>query len=533
MVLPLRGTFLGCVLTSVFVTGTLAQATLKGVVWDAPFPPLARDLAEMRNAGVEAVRLPLLLDAGLLPVADSLGLQLFQDLPFRYLPAALLVDTLRAAEGLLAQALQRAALHPSARHYGLAYLSETSDLQACGYIEALARKVHSLPGAKAYYLSAFGEHDRCAARVDMVLLDLRHIHDPVAEVAAWPYATSAGVGALGIEARAIAEGLRHPNSPQSQARYLETNLKALLQAGVPAVFVHRWKDASAQEQLWGLVSADGTLHPSYEVVRGLFTGTQSVFAFAAGSQSSRGVPWVILFGWIVILCIGLLVATARRWQNLLLRYFRRHGFYVDAIRSEPQALGFSPALFLAIQSLAVGIAACLLIRLVSQANAADPVLAILGPEWQSRTRVVLSRPWIQMFLFASLYGVVQVAITALSALVAGGRRRFPFKRVLIVQICAKWMYLLLVPLGMVTASLPVSSSVPMTGVITIVWGLILVHSMCRGAVDCAAVFSRRPLAAALGMVSLPLLVMLFGTGLFLLTNAGHYATFWWHLLMHS
>ena len=58
-----------------------------GVVWNPPTNQLrARaDLFEMKTIGVEVVRTPLLLHNELYEIADSLGLELYQDLPFEYL----------------------------------------------------------------------------------------------------------------------------------------------------------------------------------------------------------------------------------------------------------------------------------------------------------------------------------------------------------------------------------------------------------------------------------------------------------------
>ena len=529
--LLLRRTLLGCVLVGSYITDVLAQTPLRGVVWDAPVPPLARDLFEMKSAGVDALRLPLLPDASLLPVADSLGLQLFQDLPIQYLPAALLADTLRATQELLAQALQRSTPYSSARHFGFAYLSDTSDPKACAFFEALAQDLRSLPEAKAYYVTAFAGRDRCAHAADLVLLDLRNVSRPDIKISAWPHPTPIGVGALGIEGNSTHDGLRHPNSPQSQARYLEMHLKPLLHSELPAVFVYRWKDIETKERIWGLVSEDGTERPAHGVLQGLFTGSQTNFAFALGISPDRSVPWVILYGWIVVLLAAVLYGSSPRWRSLFVRYFRGHAFYVDAIRSGRETTVGSSTVFLGVQSLVVGTTICLLAELAIQAGVVDAIRAAIGPRWQSHVRIVVSHPPIQLFLFACLYAAIQLATTSVAALAAGGLRSFQFKRVFAIQIGAKWMYVLLLPLVMATASLPTSSSVRMISFMAVAWILILIYSTVRAALDCAAVFPRRKFIAALGTGILPVLLILLCIGLLVLTEAGQYAAFWWRLLV--
>ena len=157
----------------------LAQAQegpVKGVVWEMGEERQAvGDLLWMRQIGVEAVRTGPIESERVLTVADSLGLQLYQELPVRSLPAVALRDTLNDVFGLLNRMLARALAHPSARHFGLAQQVDTSDPAACAYIERLARQVRqqAIPGAQVYYVTAFAEVDRCAGAVDFVLVSAR------------------------------------------------------------------------------------------------------------------------------------------------------------------------------------------------------------------------------------------------------------------------------------------------------------------------------------------------------------------------
>ena len=197
-------------------------APLKGVVWEAPAntDQAAAELIAMHRLGVEAVRTGLLGQERLFDLADTLGLQFFQELPFDGLSAAALIDTLSYARRLLERAVAQARNHASARHFGLARRSDTSDPRACAFFEHLAQQVHRTPSSQVYYLSAFIEADRCADVVDFVLLDARDASDPAGQLARWqaahaaPSMRRAGIGALGawVGVRA-SSGLRVPLSP--------------------------------------------------------------------------------------------------------------------------------------------------------------------------------------------------------------------------------------------------------------------------------------------------------------------------------
>ena len=93
-----------------------AQRPVPGVVWEVPDEAQAvRDLLWMRQIGVQAVRTGVVESERLLGVADSLGLQLYQDLPVSSLSAAALQDSLTGAVQLLNRIVAKSRAHPSAR----------------------------------------------------------------------------------------------------------------------------------------------------------------------------------------------------------------------------------------------------------------------------------------------------------------------------------------------------------------------------------------------------------------------------------
>src|SRR5690606_10614355 len=275
---------------------------LAGVVWSPPRDRAAAldELLAMRRAGVRAVRTGLLADTLLLRAGDLLGLAFYQDLPIANLPAPALLDTLVHAERLLEGALALAARYRSARHFGLALYSDTSDPRARPYFERLTALVHATgpEGSRAYYLTRFPEDDRCDRQVDLVLLDARD-GDPEALLARWrrTHETAAGIGAFGAAVRPGREGgWRIPGTLAAQARTLELGLGAMMEGEAPAAFfVYRWRDgrtdavldqrAEVQGVGYGLMDEGGRPRPALAVVRGFYTGTQRVFAFDAGTSA--------------------------------------------------------------------------------------------------------------------------------------------------------------------------------------------------------------------------------------------------------
>ena len=135
---------LGLVLLCAWTQRAHSQSPpLKGIVWDAPVPPTPRHLLKMHEAGVEAVRLPWVTNNALLEVADTLGLQLFQDISLDYLPVDVLLDSLEYAKRMVWQATLVSLLHPSAQHFGVSTKSDTSTPRACEYLNSLQKRLPS------------------------------------------------------------------------------------------------------------------------------------------------------------------------------------------------------------------------------------------------------------------------------------------------------------------------------------------------------------------------------------------------------
>ncbi len=529
-------------------------APLRGMVWQVP-PDAEQaqdDLLQMHRLGVEAVRTSLLDDENLLVLADTLGLHLFQELPLDGLPAAALYDTLAFALRALEAALQRAQGHPSARHFGLARRSDTSDPHACRFFEQLARSVHQLPGGQAYYLGPFIEDDRCAAAVDFVLLDAREAPNPAGLLLRWraapavPARRPAGIGALGawVSARAV-PGLRDPRSAESQARYLEKHLRALLYDAAqapPAVFVHRWRDvrtptpspaydlARPYEQGYGLHTADDVPRPALDVVRGFFTGQQTVFAFPAGEAPAQEVPWPVLIGWLALVLVAACYALSPRFRFMVVRYFQAHGFYREAIREGRDVLLGASVVLLVTLALSVGVLGSALL----EAARREPVFqrffeALPGPV-QVVGVALLAQPWMLVLLISSVYALGVALWTSLLSLASRRRQPLVPGQVLMLVLWVRWSFLPLMAGAMVVPSLP--AALPVALALVACWMLLTLYAIVRTLVDYAAI-TYVP-AYQVALIGLLNPVVLLGVAAFALAlNRAPMLAFLWHLATRS
>ncbi len=485
--MSLRGTFLSLLIAMMLGTATPAAGQpVRGMVWE---PPLQTDLAEldlleMHAIGVEAVRTPLLRNERLYRVADSLGLALYQDLPFAYLAAGELEDTLRYAGQVIQEALWWARDHPSARHFGLARLVDTSDERSCVSLEAMARRFRDdgPAGVQLYYLTSFIESDQCAAAVDLVLLDALDTPDALALIRRWQsarpdVANRAGIGRIGtwvVDGR-DEDGTRVPHSRSFQARFLETQLNLLLADSLDrppaAVFVQSWRDrpfdrpslghdlSNPYAEAYGLLSQTGERRLALAVVEGIFTGRQTVFAFPPGNRPREAAPWTIILGWSVLLLLGLGYFRYSRFQSMVRRYFFAHGFYRESV-AQGREMMFGPnTLVVTALVLASGLVNSVILEAVRE----QPAFALLArslPESMVLSIVsVLGRPLTITLVLGSVFAVgVLIWTSVLSALSSRNRNPLLPGQVLLLVAWPRWSLLLAMLAAMVVSTLPAAEA---------------------------------------------------------------------------
>lgn len=410
----------------------------------------------MHAAGIEAVRTGIVRDERLLTLADTLGLALFQDLPVRYLPAARLADTLQYATRLLDEVIRRARRHPSARHVGLAQTSATSDPAACAYLQLLSVRAREA-GLRSYYTTLFPRRDTCGHAVDVVLLDVFGSRDPARAIQTWRQAhpgRPVGVAALGVPVVAeAAEGLAHPRSPQTQARYLEQWLPVLLRVDPPvqSVFVASWGQGAADLDgaTGGLAGAQALQPPARQVVAGVYQDAQRVFAWPQGAPPRVPVPWAVLAGWGLLAALVVLYAASIGFRRLVPRYFTARGFYLEAVQRQRDLPVVPSFLLLAIQALGAGLIVSVAVGLLR----GHPVLDALAA-WDVAPRL-LALLTEQRWLVAGLVALSYLTILSLWAvgLAATSKRRDPLApgQALVLVAWPRWSASLVLLVAMVVA----------------------------------------------------------------------------------
>jgi len=521
-----------------------AQAQTWGLVWRLPDDTLQalRQWQRIRQTGAEAVRLEAdSVPAWLLTVADSLALTLFVELPISEAPARQLRRRLPEAREMLRRLLAQVAEHSSVGAVGLARLVDTADPEACAYFETLrddVRRVH--PDLQVYYETRFIEGDRCGQAVNFVLLDARDAEDPLQLLRRWQQAhpmVPAGLGRLGTWVRAdTLRGLRVPHAPEWQARYLELHLNHLRGAFDGWVFVYCWQDVERRRpalqldrpfvEAYGLHDRQGRARPAFEVVRGVFTGTQTVFAFPAGRAPSDPWPWAVLAGWVPIVLLVLSYRFSPLFRLLGARYFRAHGFYTEAVQyGRDLPMGTLSMLGLA-EGVALGVTLAVVAEMLRESPVATWLLGVLSPTLVAPIVKAVQKP------FALLLAMMSSSVVLLGGWALGVRllsrwgRRTGFVQAWTLAHMPRWpLFVLMV------AALSLNPGAGTGHVLLALWLLAEGWALARTLRDVAQVVAGpgwlRAALAVLHPGCWLFVVVLFGLGWGLYT--GH-TVMLWHLL---
>ncbi len=521
-----------------------AQAQAWGLVWQLPDDTLQalRQWQRIRQTGVEAVRLETdSVPAWLLTAADSLTVTLFVELPISEEPARQLRRRLPEARERLRSLLQQVDGHPSVGAIGLARLVDTADPGSCAYFEALWAEVRrARPDLSVYYETRFIEGDRCGTVVDFVLLDARDAADPLQLLRRWQQAhptVPAGLGRLGTWVRAdTLHGLRVPHAPEWQARYLEHHLNRLRGAFDGWVFVYRWQDTERRHpglhldrpfvEAYGLYDGQGRARPALDVVRGVFTGTQTVFAFPAGRAPSDPWPWAVLAGWVPIVLLVLSYRFSPLFRLLGARYFRAHGFYTEAVQyGRDLPTGALSMLGLA-EGVALGVTMAVMAEMLRESPAAAWLVGLLPPELAVPIVEAVQKPFVLLLaMLASSTVLLGVWALGLRLLSRWGRRT-GFVQAWTLAHMPRWpLFLLMI------AALSLKPDAETGHVLLVLWLLVEGWALARTLRDVAQVVAGPGWLRAVLIVLHPgcwlLLAVLFGLGRGLYT--GH-TVMLWHLL---
>lgn len=525
-----------------------SSEVLKGVVWQPPqvSARAEEDLRRMVALGVEAVRVPAseVEEASFLPLADSLGLELFVDLPFAGLSGRALADSLSPESPWIEVLAGMADEHPSARHIGLAAWSDTGAERACRRMQAFAEEVRARSSAdvRFYYSTLLAEGDRCSDAVDLVLLDARNA-DPAERLARWRLEhpdAPAGIAALGHQVLPeSSDGLQHPYSPSSQARFFERHLDALLfeDDSVPALFIYRWRDAPEEPALlpppgccYGLLRADGEARAALDVVEGFFTDEETIFSFPAGPPPSPAPPWVILTGWLVIALLGGVYASSNLVRRLLPRYVTAPGFYRESVRQGRELPRTSTFVLAGLAALAGGTTGATLLTALARDDALLWLLSSLSAPVRRVAETLLGEGWLLILLLSILSALGIFLWASTIVLLSLRKRRLTLAQGLTLVLWPRWPILLLMIGGMLLTT--VSPEEARTGALLLLaaWLLVFAVRSVRIARDVNRVLALERQLIALTLSPLTLLFALAAVAVALYSSEVMYL---WRLLQEG
>ncbi len=536
-----------------------AAQPARGVVWDPPANNLRarEDLFEMKANGVEAVRTPLLLRNELYEIADSLGLELYQDFPFEYLSRGELLDTLDYAKEVAREAVRWAARYSVIRNFGLGLNTDTSDPAACRFFEEVIQTIrqNSRQPVKFYYVTSFVENDQCVDTLDFVLLNARDAEEPEALLRRWYEAhpdSRVGIGALGVWVKAYADdrdGFHLKNSEAYQARYLENHLNTLLFESIAdslsSVFVYQWEDSRLKypsvshnleypyRHTYGLKTNRNVERVSYHVLRGIYSGTQHVFAFPVGQAENPGASWIVILGWITIALLGIGYAYFPRFRPNVKRYFGAHGFYRSAVEEGRELLFGPTALLLVVVMLAFGIAGAVILDTVRVTDAFS-VLVRWMPDTPRTTLVALmANQLILILVLAWGFGVAVTLWTSiLPVATARNRRRLLPGQTFMLVVWPQWPIIVAMIAAVVISTMDPSLASFWLLVLIILLVLAVLSSTARAFHDYASITRPSFIQAGIAILGNPLVLVILVGLYFSIMHAENFR-FFWHLLTRA
>lgn len=536
----------------------LAQPA-RGIVWEPPVNVIRAqsELFDMKESGVEAVRTSLLLDDAFYDIADSLGLQLYQELPFEYLSADALIDTLEYARQLMREAVSWSNRHPSIRHFGLGRFYDTSDPRACRFFDeviAEARR-HSEQTLSFYYSTTFVEDEQCASSLDLMLIDALNESDPNALLDRWRKAHPEGrigIGALGTWVESLdddQDGYRLLNSPAYQARYLEDNLNALLYGpdatNLESIFVYRWRDIRLEypsishnlnypyRHTYGLNTNRGTSRSAYHVVRGIFTDEQRVFAFPVGKEGNPGASWIVLLGWVAIAFLGFGYAYFPRFSPNVMRYFTAHGFYRSAVEEGRELLFGPTALLLVVVMISFGIAGTVILDTVRVTEAFSALVRWLPATPRTTLVALLSNQLVMSLVLGSGF-IVAVAVwtSVLSAVTTRNRRRLLPGQSFMLVVWPQWPVILAMVAAIVISTIDKTNAPIWALALFIILVISVLIASARALRDFSAITRPSLFQACIAFFGNPFLIIVI-IGIYICIQHADKFSFFWHLIVRS
>ncbi len=519
------------------------ESPTQGVVWEIPpdFREAAGDLLEMKEVGVQAVRTAMVFDDGLLSLADSLGLVLYRELPFRGLTARDLRDSLQVADSLVTLLLESGGGHMSAGPIGLTQFSDTSSDVACDEIDRVSQLIQNA-GVETYYASLFTRDDACHDRVDFVLIDALTQEHPFERIDVWKtyHDTRVGIARMGVNVEVDApSGFNLKGSSEAQARFFEDNLSSLSVGDEHLFFVHRWRDESEARhhvpdpygRQFGLYTTDSEPRPALQVIRGFFLEYQTTFAFDRGEEPEPDKPWFSMLGWLLLALTALMYAGSPRFRSMIPRYFFAHGFFRNAVREAREVLPLTSTAILTVTGLSIGLIGSFVMIGLKETEFVAHIYRSLSQNSRISLTSVLDAPFVLAILLGSAALAIMSLWMSLWMIISGRSARLLPSQALMLAVWPRWQILFLLPLAMTLAA---SGPVPVWSIMALAAGWLgtAYWSTVRTAYDLYKITSL-PIGPAVAVWLLNPLIL--GTIVFLGWALIHSdsTSFAWHLMVRS
>ena len=464
----------------------------KGVVWSPPSDPSQANAAlqSMKAAGIEAIRTPIIQNESILNTADQLGIQIYQDLPIKSLSHTSLIEELNSIEGIMMTVFQRAKRHPSARNFGILTLCDNSEPIIRTELQRILQtwKARAPENTRFYYIPAFLDDDCCASLFDFALLEAFDQKEPSKLLSRWRQGNKSPVGfsSFGLSWTDVTdEGHARSDSDQQAARYFENHLPTYLEdPSLEVVFIEKWKDEEdlnllAGDRYSGLIDPEGNRTIAFDVVSGIYTGSQTQFAINRGQEEPIGPPhWAIFFAWIIVGLTGLVYGYSNTFQGLIRRYFVGHGFYLQEIKqARTISTSFTFAITLLI-TLIFGVLMSTLFSIASDLPRFDLAVGILPSGLQRFCLLVESIPWFGLLAFMLFY--ISYLLLCATILVVSSRvgTKVNLYQAMMVVVGSRWM--LLLPFVMSTLALTLSLTYKKWAIYAILLCLLALFLLSNG-----------------------------------------------------
>lgn len=426
------------------------QGEYQGVIWDPPLEQhtAIQDLERMRNAGINAARTTVVTDTTILTVADSLGIQFFQDLPAFYLPATALADSLPAyLDANIDSLVARAQRYESADIIGVAIKSDTSEPATCEAIAAAASRLvdQSSGRISTYYVTEFEESDQCRNGRSLVVMG-RAASSRFLRIATPTSTVGVTVGYEVVPGRSA--GWRHTHSLEQQARKLEDVLNQVrVRDDISVIFIERWSDEPGRaahdgdmlKRRFGIIGPGGIAGLSYEVVSGIFTGQQYVYAIDAGTRRIITGVWLVSLGWLLLGALAIAYASSPQMRQMAPRYFFSHGFFRESVAEGRDAIPIASLLMLVVIALSAGIIGTVILNHFSETRFLQALVYSLPEDLQTGLVLFVNQPALLCILIACLYAIFMTSWTSLLSFWSrfGGNLLLPWQTLLLV-VWPRW-----------------------------------------------------------------------------------------------